>query len=68
MFANCIQPIGQDLAPSAFHDRFTLPFANWVAEVSRRTLAAVRAVDASLRDTAEIERLLQQLSDVQVAD
>ena len=68
IFANYIQLTGQDLAPSAFYDRFTLPFANLMADVSRRAIAAVRAVDASLRDIAEMERLLQHFSDVQVAD
>ena len=68
IFANYIQLTGQDLAPSAFYDCFTLPFANLMADVSRRAIAAVRAVDASLRDMAEMERLRQHFSDVQVAD
>ncbi|WP_437632380.1 IS4 family transposase [Sorangium sp. So ce854] len=68
IFANYIQLTGQDLAPSAFYDRFTVPFANLMADVTRRAMAAVRAVDPSLRDVAEMERLLEHFSDVQVAD
>jgi len=68
IFANYIQLTGQELAPSAFYDRFTQPFATLMADVSRRAIEAVRAVDASLRDVDELERLLQQFTDVQIAD
>lgn len=68
IFANYIHLTGQDLAPSAFYDRFTVPFANLMADVTRRAMAAVRAVGPSLRDVAEMERLLEHFSDVQEAD
>lgn len=68
IFANYIQLTGQTLAPSAFYDRFTVPFANLMADVSRRAIAGVRAVEPSLRDMDELEGLLKHFVDVQVAD
>jgi hypothetical protein len=68
IFANYIQLTGQTLAPSAFYDRFTVPFANLMADVSRRAIAAVRAVEPTLRDIDELEGLLRHFVDVQVAD
>lgn len=68
IFANYIQLTGQTLAPSAFYDRFTMPFANLMADVSRRAIAAVRAVEPSLRDIDELEGLLRHFADVEVAD
>jgi hypothetical protein len=68
IFANYIQLMGQDLAPSSFYDRFTVPFANLMGDVSRRAIAAVRAVEPALRDIDELEGLLRHFVDVQVAD
>jgi len=68
IFANYIQLTGQTLAPSAFYDRFTESFANLMAEVSRRAIAAVRAVEPTLRDIDELQGLLEHFGDVQVAD
>jgi hypothetical protein len=68
IFANYIQLTGQTLAPSSFYDRFTVPFANLMADVSRRAIAAVRAVEPTLRDIDELDGLLRHFVDVQVAD
>ena len=68
IFANYIHLTGQTLAPSAFYERFTVPFANLMADVSRRAIAAVRAVEPELRDIDELDGLLQHFADVQVAD
>lgn len=68
IFANYIQLTGQTLAPSAFYDRFTVPFANLMADVSRRAIMAVRAVEPTLRDINELAGLLAHFADVQIAD
>jgi hypothetical protein len=68
IFSNYIHLTGQTLAPSAFYDRFTVPFANLMADVSRRAIAAVRAVEPSIRDIDDLEGLLRHFVDVQVAD
>lgn len=68
VFANYIQLTGQQLAPSAFYDRFTVPFANLMADVSRRAIEAVRAVEPSSRVIDEMAGLLEHFTDVQVAD
>lgn len=68
ILANYIHLTGQTLAPSAFYDRFTESFANLMAEVSRRAIAAVRAVDPERQDLSELEGLLAHFGDVQVAD
>lgn len=68
ILANYIQLTGQTLAPSAFYDRFTESFANLMADVSRRAIAAVRAVEPGLGDIDELQGLLDHFGDVQVAD
>jgi hypothetical protein len=68
VFANYIQLTGEGVAPSAFYDRFSEPYAALMGEVSRRALAAVLAVAPEERDTQELTALLEHFRDVQVAD
>jgi len=67
-FANYIQLTGEAVAPSAFYDRFTEPFANLMADVSRRAIAAVRAVAPEESEAHELSSLLEHFKDVQAAD
>ncbi len=68
IFANYLQLTGEAVAPSAFYDRFTEPFANLMADVSRRAMAAVRAVAPDDHDGQELAALLEHFGDVQAAD
>jgi len=67
-FANYIQLTGEAVAPSAFYDRFTEPFADLMADVSRRAIAAVRAVAPEEREAQELSALLEHFKDVQATD
>jgi len=68
-FANYLQLAGHPLAPSAFYDRFTDPFAALTGELAARAIAAVRAAapDGSARE-ADFARLLERFTDVRVTD
>jgi IS5 family transposase len=67
-FANYIQLTGKAVAPSAFYDRFTDPFTDLMADVSRRAIAAVRAVAPDDSEALAFAALLKHFGDVQVAD
>lgn len=67
-FANYIHLTGETVAPSAFYDRFSEPFAELMGDVSRRAIAAVRAVAPEERDTEQLGALLEHFRDVQIAD
>lgn len=68
ILANYLQLTGQSLAPSAFYDRFSDSFANLMADVSRRAIAAVRAIDDEDAEARELARLLQHFNDVHATD
>lgn len=67
-FANYLHLTGDGVAPSAFYDRFSEPFAALMGEVSERAIAAVRAVAPEEREAKELATLLEHFRDVQVAD
>lgn len=68
IYANYIELTGQTLAPSAFYERFTKPYAELLRELAGRAVAAVRAVDKGEPAMAELGHLLDHFSDVRVAD
>lgn len=68
IYANYVELVGQTLAPSAFYDRFTKPYADLLRELAGRAVAAVRAVDDKEPALAELGGLLDHFSDVRVAD
>jgi len=68
IYANYVELTGQTLAPSAFYDRFTQPYAQLLRELAGRAIAAVRAVDETEPTLAELGGLLDHFSDVRVAD
>jgi hypothetical protein len=67
-FANYLQLAGHEIAPSAFYDRFTAPFAKLMGELARRAVAAVRAVSPGSTREADFARLLERFDDVRVTD
>ncbi len=66
--ANYLSITGQSLAPSSFYDRFTDEFAALMKEVAGRALAAVRETNADDVCTRDLGVLLENFSDVRVAD
>jgi len=66
--ANYVQLMGEAVAPSAFYDRFTEPFTDLMADVSRRAIAAVRAVAPEEGEARDLAALLEHFRDVQAAD
>src|SRR5437763_1553002 len=54
IYANYVELAGQTLAPSAFCDRFTKPYAELLRELAGRAVAAVRAVDEKEPALAEL--------------
>jgi len=67
-FTNYLQLAGHKLAPSAFYDRFTDPFAVLMGELAGRAVAAVRAVCPESAREADFARLLERFKDVRVTD
>ena len=67
-FANYIQLTGEAVVPSSFYDRFTEPFTNLMADVSRRAIAAVRAIAPEQGEALALAGLLERFGDVQAAD
>jgi hypothetical protein len=67
-FVNYISLTGESLAPSAFYDRFTLPFAELMREVAQRAITGVREAAPDDRGVTDYGALLSEFSDVQVAD
>lgn len=59
---------GQNLAPSSFYDRFTEPFAELLEEVAERAIRAVREAEPGDALAEDLGVLLEELSDVRVAD
>ena len=67
-FANYIALTGQQLAPSAFYDRFSDEFASLMLELARRAMRAVREAAPEDRRLEDLGVLLSEFSDVQVVD
>lgn len=67
-FANYIALTGQQLAPSAFYDRFSDEFADLMLELARRAMRAVREAAPADRRLEDLGVLLSEFSDVQVVD
>jgi hypothetical protein len=67
-FSNYLQLAGDELAPSAFYDRFTEPFAKLMADLAARSVAAVRAIAPGSAREADFARLLKHFNDVRVTD
>lgn len=67
-FANYIALTGQQLAPSAFYDRFSDEFAALMREVALRAVKAVRELTPEDRRFADYGVLLEAFSDVRVVD
>ncbi|MCI0669630.1 MAG: IS4 family transposase, partial [Myxococcaceae bacterium] len=67
-FANYIALTGQQLAPSAFYDRFSLGFAELMREVALRAVAGVARAAPEERRLEDFGVLLEKFSDIQVAD
>lgn len=67
-FTNYIQIAGHALAPSAFYDRFTGPFATLMGELARRAVNAVRAADPACLREAQFATLLDRFKDVRITD
>ena len=67
-FANYIQLAGHSLAPSAFYDRFTGPFAKLMGDLARRAVKGVRAVDPGSVREEQFARLLERFTDVRITD
>jgi hypothetical protein len=59
---------GQKLAPSSFYDRFSAPFAELMKEIAKRALVVVREADPGHALVQDIGALLDEFSDVRVAD
>jgi len=67
-FANYAQLTGAILAPSAFYDRFSLPYAELMRELALRAMEGVREATPEHRRQKDFGVLLKEFSDVQVAD
>jgi hypothetical protein len=67
-FANYIALTGHTLAPSAFYDRFSEPFAELMRELASRAISEVRQTAGEDRRIDDLGVLLKEFSDVQVVD
>lgn len=67
-FANYIALTGQQLAPSAFYDRFSDEFAALMREVALRAVKAVRELTPEDHRFTDYGLLLEAFSDVRVVD
>jgi hypothetical protein len=67
-FANYISLTGQQLAPSAFYDRFSEEFAALMREVALRAVKAVRELTPEDSNFRDLGVLLEAFEDVQVVD
>lgn len=67
-FANYLALTGQQLAPSAFYDRFSPSFAELMREVAMRAVEGVRLAAPEERRFDDFGALLKKFSDVQLAD
>lgn len=67
-FTNYAQLTGAILAPSAFYDRFSLPFAELMRELAIRAIKGVREATPPDRRREDYGVLLKEFSDVQVVD
>jgi Transposase DDE domain len=68
IYSHYIQLTGQTLAPSAFYDRFTRPYAELMAHLANRAILAVRAVGGDDPELVELGELLEHFKDIRVAD
>jgi IS4 transposase len=68
VFANYMELTGAMLAPSSFYDRFSMPFAELMRELSERAMKAVHEATPENRRCRDFGILLKEFSDVQVAD
>jgi len=59
---------GHTLAPSAFYERFTKPFAALMGELARRAIQAVMAVEPHDAEGQALQHLLERFTDVCVTD
>ncbi len=59
---------GHTLAPSAFYERFTQPFAALMGDLALRAIRAVLAVEPTDAEGRGLGRLLEHFADVRVAD
>ncbi|RKH11253.1 IS4 family transposase [Corallococcus sp. AB030] len=67
-FANYIALTGQKLSPSAFFERFNHAFGQLMREVASRAVQAVREAVGEDKPFNELGALLDEFTDVQVAD
>lgn len=67
-FANYISLTGVPLAPSAFYDRYSEPFAGLMRELALRALRAVRDTSPQDRVLGEYGALLEHFTDIRVTD
>jgi putative transposase len=68
VFANYGALTGALLAPSAFYDRFSMPYAALMRELALRAIEAVRQATPEDRRRHDFGVLLKEFSDVQIAD
>ncbi len=67
-FANYISLTGLPLAPSAFYDRFSEPFAALMRELALRALRAVREVSPGDEVFGNYGTLLEHFTDIRITD
>lgn len=67
-FSNYVSLTGELLAPSAFYDRFSMPYAELMRELMFRAIEGVRQATPENRRQKDFGVLLKEFSDVQVAD
>jgi IS4 transposase len=66
--ANYVSLTGEVLAPSSFYDRFSPEFALLMRELMLRSIQGVREATPEARRRSDFGVLLEEFSDVQVAD
>jgi IS4 transposase len=68
VFANYLELTGAALAPSSFYDRFSMPFAELMRELSVRAMKAVHEATPEALRLNDFGVLSKEFSDVQIAD